>query len=66
MTAAPIFASRQTGSRIATRVRIREGAYAGVKGMVVRVYHKGAVEVRLHHKGREIAVHFAMTELEVV
>lgn len=35
-----------TSGRYATRVRIRDGAFAKAIGVVVRVHHLGAVEIR--------------------
>lgn len=41
-----VFASREVGSRYATKVRIRSGAFAGRDGMVVEVHHAASVAVR--------------------
>lgn len=35
-----------TSGRYASRVRIAAGAFAGMTGVVVRVHHAGAVEIR--------------------
>lgn len=58
----------KVGSRVATRVRITHGAFAGQKGMVVRVYHPGAIRVRFTSPGRYHgrALDFGESELEVL
>lgn len=44
-----LFGTREVGSRLATRVRVIVGAFAGRKGIVVRVVHDpGCIFVRLN------------------
>lgn len=59
----PLWGTVEMG-RYATRVRVREGAYAGARGVIVRVVHPGAVMVRLTIRGRELAIPFGPSELE--
>jgi hypothetical protein len=59
----PVFASVETGSRIATRVRVTvPGAFQGKRGMVVRIHHDGMVIVRLDRAGVDLG--FGVSELE--
>ena len=58
-----LFASSDTGSRIATRVRVLAGAFAFQLGTVVRFDHPGSIRVRLESG---ITLPFGRSELEVV
>lgn len=54
------------GSRVATRVRIKDGAFAGMRGYVVRIVHPGAILIRLTKSGRQIVLPFGESEIEPV
>lgn len=58
----------KVGSRVATRVRVKDGAFAGQKGQVVRVYHPGAIRIRFTSQGKYHgrALDFGESELEVL
>lgn len=58
-----ILESRVVGSRLATRVKVRAGAFAGQRGIVVKVDHPGSWSIRL--KGREASLPFGPSEVEV-
>jgi hypothetical protein len=62
-----LFAVKEVGSRIATRVRVREGAFAGQVGIVVEVHHGSSICVRFTKgplAGKQLP--FGLSELEVL
>lgn len=56
----PVFGTKNIGSRHATKVKIGRGAFAGKRGVVVRVVHPSSVIVRLDG----IDLSFGPSELE--
>lgn len=59
----PAFAIRGVGSRFATRVRVRSGAFAGQRGLVARIDHAESLRVRFE-SGLELP--FGPSELEAI
>lgn len=59
----------RVGPRFATRVRIAgDGAFGGRRGIVLRIHHPGAIDVRLEasRDRREICLPFGSSQLEVL
>lgn len=60
-----IIGTAEVGGRGATRVTVREGAYAGRQGVVVRVHHEASVLVRLDMGRTTLELPFGPSELAV-
>jgi len=61
-----LFGTKTVGSRLATRVAVKHGAFEGERGMVVKVVHPGAIMVRMltgHWVGQTLP--FGQSELEI-
>jgi len=61
-----LFGTKTVGSRLATRVLVKHGAFEGQRGMVVRVVHRGSIMVRML-TGRWVGqtLPFGQSELEI-
>lgn len=62
------FLPANVAGRHASPVRIQRGVYLGLKGVVTRIYHAGAIEVRFGPGSRYAgtAVVFGPSELEAL
>jgi hypothetical protein len=54
--------TRDVGGRAASRVQVKDGAFAGQRGVVVKVSHPGSITVRLD-AGVELP--FGLSELDI-